>query len=185
MSSTISDLLRQAHEPRWLDYLFYGYGRAELGAWARRLHYFRFVKALGGHANDGDRLLAALHYADNADLRSLLAQFGLPAGPGNDADPIPSPGCVTLAGVKVYVDVRSVPNLQLQQLELSIIDPKGSYDITPQAVVAAEAVEQLLVAHALRIIDPPGRDHHCVCPAYYPELWADENPRPDRRSKRR
>ena len=131
MPSTIPDLLLKAHEPRWLDYLFHGYSRAELGAWARRLHYFRFVKALGGHANDGDLLLAALHYADNAELRSLLAQFGLPAGPGNEAAPIPSPGRVALAGVNVHVAVRSVPQLQLQQLEFSIIDPNGSYDVTP------------------------------------------------------
>ena len=67
-----------AHEPRWLDYLFHRHPPAELGAWARRLRYFRFCKAIGGHANDGDQLVAALRYADAADLRHLLAQLGLP-----------------------------------------------------------------------------------------------------------
>ena len=79
-------------QPRWLNYLFYGYGRAELGAWARRLHYFRFVAALGGHANDGDLLLAALHYRRQvADFvkGSLFVRFGAAnttnKAAGNDA----------------------------------------------------------------------------------------------------
>ena len=169
MASTISDLRAKAHEPRWLDYLFGNYGRVVLTNWARRLHYFRFVKALGGHANDGDLLLAVLRYANNADLRKLFAQLGLPTGPGRATGPVPSPGLIAWAGAKVYVAVRHAP----QQLEFTIIAPDGSYDVTPQAVEAAEAVELLLAVQAPRIIDPPLRDHHCVCPAYYPELWAE------------
>lgn len=156
------------HDPCWLDYLFYRHPRAELVAWARRLRYFRFCKAYGGHANDGDQLLAALRYTDEPDLTQLLLHLGL-AGAGGAHRSLASPGRVTLAGHAVFLSVRRAP---VQQLEFSIFDLDNPYEVTARAVAAAEAVEELLVAHEVRLVDPPQPNHHCLCPAYYPELWA-------------
>ncbi|WP_035564848.1 hypothetical protein [Hymenobacter sp. IS2118] len=156
-------------EPRWREYLFRRHSPAELRAWGRRLRYFRFCKAYGGHANDGDQLLAALRYADPADLHQLLTQLGLPVVPIENPVVFPAAGQVTLAGERVFVWVRKLP---VPQLEISVVDLENLYEVTPRAVAAAEAIEKLLLTHEARIIDPPLPGLHCVCPAYYPELWA-------------
>jgi hypothetical protein len=68
---------------RWQDYLYRSHSEAELADWARRLDHFRFCRAIGGHANDGDALLVALRYSSAADLESLWRELGvtcLPAG---------------------------------------------------------------------------------------------------------
>ena len=161
--------LFDTRDPRWRAYLFRRHSPAELSAWGRRLRYFRFCKAYGGHANDGDQLLAALSYAEHADLRSLLTQLGLPVAPVESPDVFPSAGQVTLAGERVFVWVRKLP---VQQLEIAVVDLDNLYEVTPRAVAVAEGVEMVLAAHAARIIDPPLPNCHCVCPAYYPELWA-------------
>jgi hypothetical protein len=41
-------------------YLYRDHSRAEIHRWARELRLFRFVRAYGGHNNDGDQLLVAL-----------------------------------------------------------------------------------------------------------------------------
>lgn len=46
---------------RWQQYLFEEHPETELRAWARRLKLFRFFRAFGGHANDGDSLDVASH----------------------------------------------------------------------------------------------------------------------------
>lgn len=155
-------------DPRWLGYLFSCPSRAELRAWVRRLRYFRFCKALGGHANDGDHLLVALRYTDAADLRQLFGQLGLPVVAGEELPA--SPYRTTLAGQITFVVVRSQPE---QRLEISVADLANLYEVTSLAVATAETLEKLLAAQEARIIDPPVLDYHCVCPLYYPELWAD------------
>ncbi|AMR28070.1 hypothetical protein A0257_13865 [Hymenobacter psoromatis] len=163
-------MLLKAHEPRWLDYVFGRHGHGVLANWVRRLRYFRFNKAQGGHANDGDQLLLALRYTDEADLHSLLQQLGLRA---TTAVPEALPaGWVELAGNQVRAYVRRVPERRLE-ISLSAVD--NPYEVTAQTVAITEALEaQLeLAAHESRIIDPLNESIHCVCPQYYPELWVE------------
>ena len=47
-------------DPRWDAYLHERHSPEELRGWARSLAYFRFCRAFGGHANDGDCLRVAL-----------------------------------------------------------------------------------------------------------------------------
>lgn len=44
---------------RWSRWSFEDHPEAELRRWARRLRLFRFVRAWGGHAIDGDASVAA------------------------------------------------------------------------------------------------------------------------------
>ena len=174
--------LPDVQDPRWLDYLFYRHPPAELRAWGQRLRYFRFCKAIGGHANDGDNLLVALRYTDAADLGQLLTELGLPIGKNDsDLNMTASLGRSKLAGQPVYISLRHLP---VRQLEIVIFDQDNVYEVTSAAITAAETVEVLLAAHEPRIIDPPLPNFHCVCPAYYPELWAEPLPQ-KRASKRR
>lgn len=159
--------------PRWFAYVFRQPNRAALAGWVRRLRYFRFVKAQGGFAQDGDELLVALRYAGSADLQHLLAQLGLPPLPTLAPDYQPPGGLVALAGERGYLTVQ--PNYQ--RLSLGMHDPTQRYNVTEATVAAAEKVEAVLAAHAARVIDPPEASPRCVCPAYYPELWAEPTTR--------
>jgi hypothetical protein len=162
-------ILDQARDLRWREYVFRNPTRAELIAWAKRLRYFRFCRAIGGFAQDGDQLRVALRYTSPADLRQLLLQLGLPPLTKQDTHRRPLARQVALAGEYAFLTIDRVPALQLT---LSIADSKNPYSVTSSAVAAAVAVEGLLQAHEARIIDPPVASIYCVCPAYYPDLWA-------------
>jgi hypothetical protein len=169
MSPQDLTILEKARDPSWRANLFRGPIQAELLAWARRLRYFRFCKAIGGFAQDGDQLRVALRCTTNADLRQLLAQLGLPPLARQDAYRRPLARHVQLAGQRAFLTIDRVPALQLN---LSLADSEKPYDVTTSAVTAAIAVETLLLAHEARIIDPPVASIYCVCPTYYPDLWA-------------
>lgn len=48
---------------RWEQWLYERHSRAELAEWAPTLRYFRYCRAIGGHANDGDQLVVLLRAA--------------------------------------------------------------------------------------------------------------------------
>jgi hypothetical protein len=79
-------------QSRWEAWLYERHSRAELREWATRLRWFRYCRAIGGHAN--------------------------------------------------------------------------------RTVASAIAIEAMPAMPTLQVIDPPLDDEHCVCPKYYPELWA-------------
>lgn len=57
------------------------------------------------------------------------------------------------------------------RLEIFVSDSGDPYSVSESAVNSAQEIEQALRPFAGRIIDPPQDDAHCVCPAYYPEIW--------------
>ena len=57
---------------RFRSYLFERHNEEEIRRWVSSLSYFRFCRAYGGHANDGDHFLAAFRYRDEADFLLLL-----------------------------------------------------------------------------------------------------------------
>ena len=57
----------ESNDPKWLAYLYRDHSYDELARWTRSLRYFRFQRAIGGHANDGDELFCALH-AEQTEL---------------------------------------------------------------------------------------------------------------------
>ncbi|MCC4622743.1 hypothetical protein LL965_22935 [Xanthomonas cassavae CFBP 4642] len=68
----------------WSRWLSEEHSEMQLRAWVGRLRVFRFVRAAGGHAHDGDRLLAAFGYP----LLQMLEQ----------ADSAPRDGLINAAG---------------------------------------------------------------------------------------
>ena len=62
---------------RWTQYLFEEHDEKKLRKWSRRLKFFRFFRALGGHANDGDSLDVAFAYVEPAQLDTFLAGLGI------------------------------------------------------------------------------------------------------------
>ncbi|PRH88615.1 hypothetical protein C5L14_05110 [Labrys okinawensis] len=179
------------NDERWNRYLFERHSRAEIAEWARRLRYFRFCRAYGGHAGDGDRLLAAIALAGTVpDIREVLGILGIAADPVpvDAPQPIPGvsytaeaferfvriapgplrirqPGHVTLGGHTVLV------YLHPGRLELSMSDVESPFEVTQAVILSAEAVEAFLLPLANRLIDPPQADRNCLSPATYPEFW--------------
>jgi hypothetical protein len=173
---------------RWRAYLFRMHSEETLRDWGQRLTLFRFCRALGGHANDGDLLLVAYAYQSERELRSFFETLQVPLVQHSAAPPQPR------AGVSYSCDEhRRFPSLipntswleqpghcQIAQetvfvwcndtrIELSMAE---GYDVTEGDVQRAERVERALRAVALPRVDPPRSSEHCVCPEHYPELFA-------------
>lgn len=142
---------------RWHDYLFRRHSEEELTTWARRLNLFRFCRAFGGHANDGDRLLLALVYHGQEDQEKLWRELGIPA---------PSLDVVKIADVSVFVG-RSA-----DRVFLSIAGADGDpFEVTAADVERAALLESKLGIISGRRVDPPLDDRHCIAPKYYPSFW--------------
>lgn len=45
--------------------------------WVKGLHYFSFKRAYGGHANDGDKMMARIRYKDREDMLNKLEALGI------------------------------------------------------------------------------------------------------------
>jgi hypothetical protein len=178
------------NEARWQQYLYSTHPQAEIRLWARQLKYFRFCKAYGGHANDGDQLKVALKFDSEEDLVETCKSLGLPLRrisadspkpvPGvryswqeftkfvsfvDDFPTIEQPGWTTLLGLKVHVWIRS------DRLEICIMDEGNLYEVSAAAVDVASKIEELLRPLAERLIEPPQDNRNCICPKFYPEFW--------------
>jgi hypothetical protein len=162
------------------QYLFESIDLPTLRLWYARLHYFRFLRAVGGHANDGDSLNAALRYHSESDLLDLLCVLGLSAGNGSvlssevplaaprpsfvpDTNHLRQPGHCQIGGSDVFVWCSG---------SAMIISANPlSYTVEEIHVQAAEAVENVLRASLHhRILDPPGESPYYLCPHNYPDL---------------
>ncbi len=135
-------------EAKWLSYLYRQHSQAELEEWTRALRYFRYCRAVGGHANDGDELLCALGCPDQAAQTRLLGALGLK-----------SAGRATLAGASVYLCLRGA------QLELTLSGTAGDpYEVTRADVEQALRVEAVIEPLAADAIVPPRAGKHCFSP---------------------
>ena len=142
----------------WEQYLFQGHSRGELRAWAQRLRYFRFCRAYGGHANDGDRLLVAVRHEGEADARRTCA---LIAGA-----PWTGFGHTRIERIPVFVWMSA------GEVTLSLSGADGDmYQVTEADVANAAALEARVAVIADRLIDPPIGSKHCIAPAMHAELW--------------
>ena len=140
-----------AQDPKWLAYLFRQHSEAELTEWMRELRFFRYIRALGGHANDGDMFLAALRCANHEDLPRLLTALRLSAS-----------GHVQIAGAKVFVYWQT----HEQKLELHVSGAAGNpHEVTRADVDDALRIEQYLEPLASHIVVPPRVGQHCFSPA--------------------
>lgn len=143
----------------WEQYLFARHSRDLLRSWAQRLRYFRFCRAYGGHANDGDRLLVALRHEGEDDARRLYARIA--------GAPLEKWGHTTIDRIPVFAWMSKV------EVTLSLSGANGNlYDVTEGDAANAAALEPRLAVATDRIIDPPVANQHCIAPTTNPEFWA-------------
>jgi hypothetical protein len=155
-------------------YLFEEHSEQELRAWAARLSRFRFCRAFGGPAGDGDRLQLALRVSSVQDALEIVAAIGAeprehPVSPElarSEAAPgVPQPGWVRIDGRTAFVWIHR------ERLEVTVNDVDDVWSVTEAAVTAAERIEPRFAAYDDRRIDPPLDTWHCIAPATHPELF--------------
>jgi hypothetical protein len=156
-------------------YLFEEHSEAELRAWAKRLTRFRFCRAFGGPAGDGDRLQLAVRIDSVEEGLGIVAAVGAeprehPVSPDlarSEVMPgVPQPGWVRFGADTAFAWIHP------HRLEVSVNDEEDVWVVTEAAVAAAERIEARFIPFAERVIDPPIDSWHCVAPATHPELFA-------------
>jgi hypothetical protein len=173
--------MKYPEDAKLASWLFRTHSFAELEEWTNRLRFFRFCRALGGHANDGDELLAALRVDAEAELLAVTTHLGvaLRTVPVPTPAPIPGklytiaefsqfptpmgpfprfeqPGRVRIAGVECSVSVSP------GRIELTLSGAAGDpYEVTGEDVENAIKIEPLIVPLAERVIDPPRVSERC------------------------
>jgi hypothetical protein len=168
-------------------WLFETHSEVTLRAWARRLHLFRFCRAYGGQANDGDSLQVVYSYQQFEELDKFLGHLGIKLATFDEQPPqskegvlysvedfarIPSlipgtqwieqPGYCSVAGQKALI--------WCEQDSIRISVGEG-YRVTEFEVQAAEQIENALVGVSLARVDPPVDHKRCICPKYYPHYF--------------
>ena len=173
---------------RWQQYLFESHPEATLRQWARRLKKFRFFRAYGGHANDGDSLDVSYAYQDASDLQRFFAHLGVKLVVHDRQPPQPEsgisyPGDVYAAFPSLVPGTRWIEQpkyclvagqrvfawCDASTIKLSI---GKDYQVAPSDVAAAEAVEQVIQDAPLPLIEPPVDNRNCICPKFYPEYFS-------------
>lgn len=159
----------------------------DLKNWVNRLHLFRVVRALGGHAGDGDSLDVAYRYHSSEELLDFFRFLGLEPVVYTEKPPqpevgVPYPGDVydqfpflvqgtewieqpshcTIAGQAVFIYAHG------GEVTLGVHD---GFEITDAAVARAELLEKLLEKAPLERIEPPVDSRRCICPKHHPEYF--------------
>lgn len=173
---------------RWTQYLYEQHSETELRDWVTTLHMFRYFRAYGGHANDGDSLDAAFKYGTTEELIKLLQNLGIspvifaekPDQPVKDkpydaytfasfpsliqdTEWIKQPGHCEIFGIKVFIWCGNGL--------VTVSTNPGSYVVTSEHIKAAQILEQKLAHLRPLLVDPPVDTKHYVCPKYHPDLF--------------
>ena len=172
---------------RWQQYLFESHSEAQLRDWAVRLRRFRFCRAYGGHADDGDSLDVVFPYSTVEELRQFFSTLDIELVEDADQPAQPEPG-KAYRGDVFQQFVSLVPGTQWirqpghckiagqdvfvwcdgKEIRISI---GAHYIVTEEHVLSAQAVEKALAASTLQPHDPPKDSQHCICPKYYPAYF--------------
>ncbi len=59
------------------QWLFKKHSKETVKRWMHHLKYFYFIRAWGGHANDGDFFMATIHFGNTSDLLQKLAKLDI------------------------------------------------------------------------------------------------------------
>lgn len=178
------------------SYLYRQHSKNIVADWARKLQYFYFLRAYGGHANDDDTFQAGIHYSDRSDLEAKLAQLEIRPGRIISDDPQPEPGKSYRGDefAKFKVRVNKFPDMEQpgltaiagQNVFVRILDNfinfsvSGTKDGNQYEVSHADFIACIKIETVFDQLD--WRDYKytsfeqsicCVSPHHYPELFKD------------
>lgn len=103
--------------------------------WAESLRYAYFLRAVGGHANDGDQFQLSLSFSDTQDLQNLFRQMGV------EEMPVSGSGCwASVRGIPVFLSYFK----SLLSCSFLGADGKNMYGVSEKDFENAVAFEQLI-----------------------------------------
>ena len=169
------------------QYMFAEHDQATLQRWANQLSFFRFCRAYGGHANDGDQFLVVLRYLNEQEYRSILGTLGLKPKELSSDDQQLTPGqsypASEIQDHKFAIkdlshleqigwceinDCRCHVRASLGRLSISVAGASGdAYRVSELDFEHAKSIETNLGDLREFVIDPPRDDRNCICPWYY------------------
>lgn len=174
---------------RWIQYLYEQHSESELREWAMRLQFFRYFRAYGGHANDGDSLDIALKYESTEMLIEILRNLGLEPTVYAEKPDQPKPG--TRYTHEKYISfpslirgtewIKQPSHCEIWGVKvfiwcdnglINISASPGSYVVTTEHVESAEKLETKLSDLIRLLVDPPKDTKHYVCPKYHPSIFS-------------
>lgn len=175
-------------ERMWYEYFFERHSKDELKEWAKELSLFRYFRAYGGHANDGDSLDLAIKYKNVNELIYIFGLLGVniirydskPDQPisgkpysGEEFDKFPSlipntkwikqPCWTTLCDIKVFIFCS--------EHAIKITVNSNPYEVIQEDIEHAKKLEQFIKTLKVDVIDPPFETKHYLCPKYHKDLF--------------
>lgn len=172
---------------RWTQYFFEAHSEATLRQWAKRLSMFRFVRAFGGHANDGDSIDVVFTYNTTDELLRFFDHLGLALRTHAERPPQPEPGkSYPMHEYDAFPSL--IPNTKwIEQPRHCTISGQpvfawcyggkiklslgANWQVNESHVVIAEVLERVLKSAPLPWVDPPVDHKRCVCPKYHPDYF--------------
>ncbi|TLD68653.1 hypothetical protein FEM03_21680 [Phragmitibacter flavus] len=173
-------------------YLFEVFTPDELRQHCAPLTIFRYVRAIGGHANDTDELLAVFPYQDPDELLQKLQLLQIPVihHPTSKPPPQPQPGVSYRIDEYQKTFPSLIPNTQwIEQPKWTTLHGEKVFIwcgpntlritlneqpfVTPSDFTKATRLEAHLspFAQALPHLDPPIDHWRCICPQHHPDLF--------------
>lgn len=176
-------------------YLFQSHSKEEIIKWATHLNYFYFIRAWGGHANDGDRFVAVIKYTDRQDLISKLAKLEVSLEKIPEDYPKPEAGKAYSTNefetfknaIKDFPDLEQPGNISVKGIRSFIwiesgeilFSISGTADNDPYIVSNADfescrSLERIFDANNFKEAKATGIElgPNCVSKSNYPELFA-------------
>lgn len=126
-----------------------------LQRWTSRLNAFRYCRMYGGHANDGDSLIARFKGSDE-ELKKFASVLGME---GTDSK------LLNMYEHKPFV--RFIDDM----VQFEIGSAENPYEVDEEAVHVAEMIERDVQHFALEPVLPPRDNAYCFCEEYYPEQF--------------
>lgn len=147
------------------EWLFQDHSKETIRRWLSQLHCFYFIRAWGGHANDGDCFKTQFAYKDQKDLKEKLKKLLKKTSYSEESQP----GYQELWGQKVFIWITK------RTIELSVFNSKGGnpYEVSEEDFQICKKIEKHL--HKLGLHNQI--DHRieeslsCISQAKYPELY--------------
>lgn len=146
-------------------WLYQRHSKQTIKAWVNHLKYFYFIRAWGGHANDGDTFKVGINYTDKEDLIFRLGQLELTL----DVRPEDFPAYSTIFGYKAFVCIYD------NTIEISISGTKDEnyYEVTEADYkVCLELESKFDTLNWYKLTDKTlEKKVCCVSKTKYPELF--------------
>ena len=153
-------------------YYYERHSAEELSDWSNRLSMFRYVRAIGGHANDGDSLEIKFEYNSIEELTNFFEFIGVSLMHHEQEPPQPERGRSypsaefnkfpnLIQGTQwinqpSHSEIEGIPvHIWCTHDEIRISASPRSYDVNNSHVENAEHLEKLLIDSPLKVIDPP------------------------------